>query len=55
MGYNLRNVVSLAFFNENYNLKCTFTEAFGTFKELVNRAVPSGNTALFDSLIIASE
>ena len=38
MAYNLKNVISLVYFNNKYDLKCSFTEVFAQFKELVNRA-----------------
>lgn len=55
MAYNLKHVIALAFFDDKYELKCTFTEVFAQFKELVNRAKPRGMTALYDALIIASD
>lgn len=53
MAYNLKNVISLVFFDDRYDLKCSFTEVFAQFKELVNRAKPRGMTALYDALIKA--
>ena len=55
MAYNLKNVISLVYFDDQYVLKCTFTEVFAQFKELVNRAKPRGMTALYAALIKASE
>lgn len=50
MAYNLKHVISLAYFDDEYVPKCSFTEVFAQFKELVNRAKPRGATALYDAL-----
>lgn len=50
MAYNLKNVISLAYFDHRYEVKCGFTETFIQFKELVNNAQPSGSTALYNAL-----
>lgn len=38
MAYNLKNVISLVFFDDRYIEKCSFTELFILFKDLVNKA-----------------
>lgn len=50
MAYNLKNVISLVYFEERYHKKCGFTEAFMHFKDLVNEAKTRGKTALFTAL-----
>jgi Mg-chelatase subunit ChlD len=55
MAYKLKHVISLVYFDDQYVLKCSFTEAFAQFKDLVNRAKPRGMTALYDALIKASD
>ena len=50
MAYNLKNVISLVYFEERYYKKCGFTEAFMHFKDLVNEAKTRGKTALFTAL-----
>jgi ubiquitin-conjugating enzyme E2 D/E len=55
MAYNLKHVISLVFFDDKYELKCSFTEVFAQFKDLVNRAKPRGMTALYDALMKAAD
>lgn len=55
MAYNLKNVISLVFFDERYIVKCSFTELFMQFKDLVNRACSKGTTALYTALKNAAE
>ncbi|CAD8137345.1 unnamed protein product [Paramecium octaurelia] len=50
MAYNLKNVISLAYFDDRYILKCGYTELFMQFKDLVNKAKPQGMTALYVAL-----
>ncbi|CAD8059537.1 unnamed protein product [Paramecium sonneborni] len=50
MAYNMKNVISLAYFDDRYILKCGFTELFMQFKDLVNKAKPQGMTALYVAL-----
>lgn len=38
MAYNLKHVISLAYFDDRYLLKCDYTELFMQFKDLVNKA-----------------
>lgn len=55
MAYNLKNVISLVFFDDRYILKCGFTELFMQFKELVNKAKSKGTTALYTALQLAAQ
>lgn len=54
MAYNLKNVISLVFFDDVYEIKCSFTEVFAQFKELVNKAQPRSMTAIYNAIMSAT-
>ncbi|CAD8192572.1 unnamed protein product [Paramecium octaurelia] len=50
MAYDLKHVISLVYFDNRIIEKCSFTELFILFKDLVNKAQPTGRTNLYRAL-----
>ncbi|CAD8117953.1 unnamed protein product [Paramecium sonneborni] len=55
MAYNLKNVISLVYFDDRIIEKCSFTELFILFKDLVNKAKSAGQTKLYRALQFAEK
>ncbi|CAD8106696.1 unnamed protein product [Paramecium primaurelia] len=55
MAYDLKHVISLVYFDNRIIEKCSFTELFILFKDLVNKAQPNGKTNLYRALKYAEK
>ncbi len=50
IGYSIKHVISLIFFDHMITVVTDFTQMFIQFKEHVNLAEPKGGTSLYDAL-----
>ena len=51
MAFEYNHIVSLYWFDTNINKKCDFTQDFNYFIKLIDDAVPTGSTKLYDALM----